>query len=71
MATIDFGGVKEKVLAAHRAGIRTILMPKENEKDLIELPKSVRNDIEFVLVSGIDEVISGVFGSARRSAGKP
>ncbi|HIJ75070.1 MAG TPA: endopeptidase La [Candidatus Hydrogenedentes bacterium] len=68
---LPVGGVKEKVLAAHRAGIRTILMPKENEKDLIEIPKSVRNDIEFVLVSGIDEVISRVFGTVRKSARKP
>ena len=59
---LPVGGVKEKVLAAHRAGIRTVIMPKENEKDLVEIPKEVRDDIAFVLVESIAEVFAQVFG---------
>jgi ATP-dependent Lon protease len=51
------GGVKEKVLAAHRAGIHRIILPKENEKDLIELPEHVHQSIEFIYVECIDEAL--------------
>lgn len=55
------GGIKEKVLAAHRAGIRTVILPKENEKDLIEIPAEVKNDVRFVLVDTIGEVFAVAF----------
>ncbi len=51
------GGVKEKVLAAHRAGIKRIIMPKKNEADLEEIPEDVREQLEFILVDRIDEVL--------------
>jgi ATP-dependent Lon protease len=51
------GGVKEKVLAAHRAGIKRIIMPKKNEADIEEIPEDVRKELEFILVDRIDEVI--------------
>jgi ATP-dependent Lon protease len=54
---LPVGGVKEKVLAAHRAGIRTVLLPAENEKDLEELPENVRREMCFRLVSQMDEVL--------------
>jgi ATP-dependent Lon protease len=54
---LEIGGVKEKVIAAHRAGLRTIIMPKENRKDLEEIPKEVAKDIRFVFVSHMDEVL--------------
>ncbi len=54
---LPVGGIKEKMLAAHRAGIRTVLIPVENEKDLEELPDSIRVDMEFRLVSHADEVL--------------
>ncbi|MNI19362.1 Lon protease 1 [compost metagenome] len=54
---LPIGGLKEKSLAAHRAGIRTILMPKDNEKDIQEVPESVRNDLTFIPVSHMDEVL--------------
>ena len=54
---LPIGGLKEKVLAAHRAGIKTVIMPKENEKDVREIPKVVRNNIKLVPVSHMDEVI--------------
>ena len=51
-------GIKEKCLAAHRAGITRILLPKRNEPDLEEVPEEVRNDLEICLVSRVDEVLS-------------
>jgi ATP-dependent Lon protease len=50
--------VKEKVLAAHRIGIRTILLPKDNEKDLADIPPEVQSELEFKLVDSMDEVLS-------------
>ena len=51
------GGLKEKCLAAHRLGIKTILVPRENKKDLIEVPKKVRKQLRIVLVDYVDEVL--------------
>ncbi len=54
---LEIGGVKEKVIAAHRAGLKTIIMPKENRKDLEDVPKEVLNDLRFVFVSHMDDVL--------------
>ena len=54
---LEIGGVKEKVLAAHRAGLSTIILPKDNAKDLEDIPKNVRKDLQFVLASHMDEVL--------------
>ena len=51
------GGLKEKCLAAHRLGIKTILIPRENKKDLREIPKKVRNKLRIVIVDYVDEVL--------------
>ena len=53
---LAIGGVKEKSLAAHRIGIKTIIIPKQNEKDIMELPESVKKDINFILVDNIEQV---------------
>jgi len=55
---LPIGGVKEKLLAAHRFGIDTIILPKDNEKDLIELPEEVRDALNVNFVETIDEVLS-------------
>jgi ATP-dependent Lon protease len=55
---LPIGGVKEKILAAHRAGIDTIILPMENKKDLDEIPAHVRKKINFVLVNHMDEVLA-------------
>jgi len=55
---LPIGGVKEKVLAAHRAGIRMVVLPKENEKDLHEIPANVRRKLRVVLVEHMDQVLS-------------
>jgi len=52
------GGIKEKVLAAHRVGIKTIIMPKENKRDIDEIPANVRKNLEFVFVEHMDEVLA-------------
>ncbi len=54
---LPIGGLKEKSLAAHRAGIRKVLLPKDNERDLRDIPDSVRDDMEFFPVSHMDEVL--------------
>ena len=53
---LAIGGVKEKSLAAHRIGIKTIIIPRQNEKDIMELPESVRKEINFILVDNIEQV---------------
>jgi len=54
---LPIGGVKEKVLAAHRAGIKKILLPAENKKDLDDVPVNIKNKLEFVCVESMDEVL--------------
>ncbi len=54
---LEIGGVKEKVIAAHRAGIKTLILPKNNKKDLEDIPKSVLNDLTFHFVEHMDEVL--------------
>jgi ATP-dependent Lon protease len=54
---LPIGGLKEKALAAHRGGIRRVLLPKENENDIEEIPATVRNELELIPVSHVDEVL--------------
>jgi len=54
---LEIGGVKEKVIAAHRAGIRIIILPKDNKKDLEDIPKSVTRDLSFHFAEHMDEVL--------------
>ena len=54
---LPIGGLKEKLLAAHRAGIKEVLIPKENEKDLVDMPKKIIDDIKITLVEHADEVL--------------
>jgi ATP-dependent Lon protease len=54
---LPIGGVKEKVLAAHRAGVKNIILPRDNEKDLADIPKNVLDTLDVHLVSTMDEVL--------------
>jgi len=57
---LPVGGIKDKVLAAHRAGVTKVILPKDNEKDLEEVPQDIKNKLEFVLVENIDQVLDMV-----------
>lgn len=54
---LPIGGLKEKILAAHRGGIKKVLIPIDNEKDLIDIPKNILGDIEVVPVEHMDQVL--------------
>jgi ATP-dependent Lon protease len=54
---LEIGGVKEKVLSAYRAGLREVIMPKANEKDLRDVPEDVRNNMTFTFVERMDQVL--------------
>jgi len=54
---LAIGGLKEKLLAAHRGGIKTVVIPKENEKDLREIPENIKENLEIIPVEWIDEVL--------------
>jgi ATP-dependent Lon protease len=62
---LPVGGIKEKVLAAHRAGIKTVILPRRNERDLEEVPAEVRRDLKFVLVDSADEVLENALAPAQ------
>jgi ATP-dependent Lon protease len=55
---LEIGGVKEKVLAAYRSGLRNVMLPLANEKDLREVPAAIRGHVKFSFVSNMDEVIA-------------
>jgi len=61
-AVLPVGGIKEKVLAAHRAGINRIILPKDNEKDLDDIPQDVKDEIEFIFAETVEDVISETIG---------
>jgi ATP-dependent Lon protease len=54
---LPIGGLKEKLLAAHRAGIKEVIIPKENEKDLVDMPKKIIDDIKITPVDHADQVL--------------
>ena len=55
---LAIGGLKEKLLAAQRGGIKTVLIPKENEKDLADIPENVKSDLTILPISYVDEALS-------------
>ena len=65
---LPVGGIKEKVLAAHRAGIRRIILPKANEKDLKEVPQEVRDELTVIPVERIEEVLPAAFNQDAASS---
>ncbi len=54
---LEIGGLKEKVLAAHRAGVKVVIAPENNKKDLIDIPENVKKDLEFIFVKHMDDVL--------------
>lgn len=65
---LRIGGLKEKVLAAHRAGIQNIILPRENSEELEEIPSEVREDINFILVNNLDEALETVLKKRRKKS---
>lgn len=55
---LPIGGLKEKALAALRAGIKTVIIPAQNEKDLVEIPKDLREKMKFIPVKSMDKILS-------------
>jgi ATP-dependent Lon protease len=64
---LPVGGVKQKVLAAARAGIQTVILPKRNEADLDDLPDEVREKLRFVLVDHVEQVLEAAFQNGDQS----
>ena len=62
---LAIGGLKEKLIGAHRANIKKVFIPKENEKDLDEIPDEIKNDIEFIMVSKYSEIYKRLFKGRR------
>ncbi|MDZ4159711.1 MAG: S16 family serine protease [Anaerolineaceae bacterium] len=63
---LPVGGIKEKVLAAHRAGTKKVILPRLNEADLEDIPKEIRKAIRFILVDTVDEVIEHALEKKKR-----
>lgn len=61
-SVLPVGGIKEKVIAAHRAGVRTVLLCRKNKKDLAEIPREITEDINFLFVDDVNEVLKVVLG---------
>lgn len=64
---LPVGGIKEKVLAAHRAGLKHFIMPEKNQKDLSEIPKDVRRELNFILVENMDKVLEAALVGATQT----
>lgn len=62
---LPVGGIKEKVLAAHRAGVKQVIMPARNQKDLEEIPKNVRSEMKFIFAKNVDDVLDAALVSAK------
>ncbi|WP_368503626.1 endopeptidase La [Alkalihalophilus sp. As8PL] len=62
---LPIGGLKEKSMSAHRAGLKTIIIPKDNEKDLEDVPESVRQDLNYILVGHLDDVLKHALGEKK------
>jgi ATP-dependent Lon protease len=65
---LPIGGVKEKILAAHRNGLRTVILPKRNEQDLDDVPEEIKKSMKFIFVETVDEVIKSALETPRKNS---
>jgi ATP-dependent Lon protease len=65
---LPIGGVKEKVLAAHRNGLRTVILPKRNEQDIADVPEEIKNSMKFIFVETVDDVIKSALEDSHKKA---
>ncbi len=63
---LPVGAIRDKVLAAHRGGIKKVIVPKDNQPDLEEVPAEVRQSLEFVLAEHVDDVLNAALHAQRR-----
>ncbi|MBC7223191.1 MAG: endopeptidase La [Anaerolineae bacterium] len=68
---LPIGGVREKVMAAHRAGLKALILPRKNEKDLVEIPRRIRREMQFILVDRMEEVLPAALEDAATPPPKP
>src|SRR5207248_5136092 len=68
---LQIGGVREKVLAAQRAGLKKVILPQENEADLAELPEETRKELEFVLADHVEEVLEAALDGGLSARARP
>jgi ATP-dependent Lon protease len=68
---LPVGGVKEKLLAARRAKIKTVILPEPNERDLEDLPQEVRDDLTFIFVENVRQVFDAALRDAKVAVDKP
>jgi ATP-dependent Lon protease len=68
---LPVGGIKEKVLAAMRAGITTVMLPKRNQKDLQDVPEEARQKLTFVLLETVDQAVEAALGLTPKSIREP
>ena len=66
---LPVGGIKEKVLAAHRVGLKTLILPKRNEPDLDDVPEDVRKEVKFILADQVDQVIAAALADSQEKPG--
>ena len=67
-AVLPVGGIKEKVLAAHRTGIRKVILPEKNKKDMPDVPDEIKDEMEFVFCSRMEEVLNTTLGAENIAA---
>ncbi len=67
---LPIGGVKEKILAAHRNGLRTVILPKRNEQDLDDVPEEIKKSMKFVFVETVDDVIKSALETKKKAPAK-
>jgi ATP-dependent Lon protease len=67
---LPIGGLKEKILAAHRVGLKTVIIPKRNEQDLDDIPEEVRDSLKFVLADCVDQVFEAALRDGERRAAR-
>jgi len=65
---LPIGGVKEKVLAAHRNGLRTIILPKRNKQDIDDVPEEIQKSMKFVFVDSVDDVIQSALEEPKKAS---
>ena len=68
---LPVGGIKEKMLAAHRAGLKTVILPKRNQLDLEDVPEEVKKDLKFIFAESVDDVLASALEKKKSVRNSP